>query len=108
MSDEYLANFLFFKSLHIIEYAVLMLLNVMALIKNEPAIPLRRALRVSFAAAIIYAISDEVHQTFVPTRTGKLQDVLIDSLGIGSVYWLLSRYAYTQKGTPSRLHPRTT
>lgn len=29
----------------------------------------------------IYAITDEVHQLFIPGRTGKVTDVLIDSLG---------------------------
>jgi VanZ family protein len=31
---------------------------------------------------LTYAISDEIHQTFVPTRTGSLTDVFIDSVGI--------------------------
>ncbi|MCB9421270.1 MAG: VanZ family protein [Ardenticatenaceae bacterium] len=30
---------------------------------------------------ILYAISDEYHQTFVPGRNGQLVDVVIDSLG---------------------------
>jgi VanZ family protein len=30
---------------------------------------------------ILYAVSDEYHQTFVPGRNGQLADVLIDSLG---------------------------
>lgn len=30
---------------------------------------------------ILYAISDEVHQLFVPGRSGEVLDVLIDSLG---------------------------
>lgn len=32
--------------------------------------------------SIIYAISDEIHQLFIPTRNGSFSDVLIDSLGI--------------------------
>jgi len=32
--------------------------------------------------AIIYAISDEVHQLFVPGRSGTISDVLIDLIGI--------------------------
>lgn len=31
---------------------------------------------------ILYAISDEVHQLYVPERSGQVTDVLIDSLGI--------------------------
>jgi len=31
---------------------------------------------------IIYAITDEIHQLFVPGRSGKLEDVLIDTIGV--------------------------
>ena len=30
---------------------------------------------------MIYAISDEIHQLFVPGRAGQVRDVLIDSAG---------------------------
>lgn len=33
--------------------------------------------------SVCYAISDEVHQIFVPGRAGRATDVLIDSIGIG-------------------------
>lgn len=32
--------------------------------------------------AVLYAISDECHQLFVPGRSGEVRDVLIDSAGI--------------------------
>ena len=32
--------------------------------------------------AFLYAISDEIHQHYVPTRRGAVTDVLIDTLGI--------------------------
>lgn len=32
-------------------------------------------------AAILFAMSDEYHQTFVPTRHGAIGDVLIDAIG---------------------------
>lgn len=31
--------------------------------------------------SVLYAISDEVHQLFIPGRSGELRDVLLDSLG---------------------------
>ena len=34
------------------------------------------------AFGLLYAMSDEYHQTFVMGRSGELRDVLIDSLGI--------------------------
>ena len=30
---------------------------------------------------ILYAISDEIHQLFVPGRSGQVSDVLLDTLG---------------------------
>ena len=33
--------------------------------------------------ALLFAISDEYHQTFVPGRGGNVSDVVIDGLGIG-------------------------
>ena len=36
---------------------------------------------VSLLICILYAISDEIHQLFIVGRSGKILDVLIDSLG---------------------------
>jgi VanZ family protein len=52
--------------------------------------------------AVLYGISDEVHQAFVPGRTSAVDDVVADALGgvVGAVlaglaYRLLSRLAST-------------
>lgn len=42
--------------------------------------------------AVLYAISDEIHQLFVPGRAGKVSDVLIDSVGIAIAFVLLTLY----------------
>ena len=62
---------------------------------------LERAARVSRALvraavfSLLYACTDELHQTFVPGRAGMLKDVLIDGIGIffgvllmGALAWL--------------------
>ena len=41
---------------------------------------------------ILYGISDEIHQSFVPTRTPSLTDVLIDSGAGLTMYYLVSKY----------------
>jgi len=41
----------------------------------------RRALPAAFAVSVLYAASDEFHQSTVDTRHGTLLDVLIDALG---------------------------
>ncbi|MDQ3067024.1 MAG: VanZ family protein [Actinomycetota bacterium] len=49
--------------------------------------------RIAFAAGAAYAISDELHQHFVPGRVGSPFDVAIDAAGVlaGIVLW--RRYA---------------
>jgi VanZ family protein len=71
VSSEYVLNFLFFKTLHVMEYAVLYALVYRA---SDNFLS-------SFIITILYAVSDELHQTLVPTREGKLRDVIIDALG---------------------------
>lgn len=48
-----------------------------------------RGLALALALTLLYAISDEWHQTFVPRRTGNPLDVLIDLAGgvVGLVVW---------------------
>lgn len=38
-------------------------------------------LAMAFGICVLYAISDEVHQLFVPGRGGKVKDILIDGSG---------------------------
>jgi VanZ family protein len=71
-------NFLFFKTLHVIEYAILYLLTFRAT-KNVVT---------SFLIVILYASSDEIHQLFVATREGTVRDVIIDGLG-ACLAWIL-------------------
>jgi hypothetical protein len=51
----------------------------------------RRALAPAVAIAIGYAVTDEVHQTFVDGRVGTWRDVLIDSAGALTAGWLIRR-----------------
>ena len=38
--------------------------------------------RIAFALAVLYAVSDELHQTFVAGRHGSPVDVVIDAVGV--------------------------
>ena len=40
-----------------------------------------KAILIAFSIAFIYACSDEIHQLLVPGRSGRILDVLIDSIG---------------------------
>lgn len=67
-------DFIFKKSAHVLEYTILFLLWFRALGNKNPF--------QAFCFAIIYAFTDEIHQLFVPGRTGRLRDVGIDSIGM--------------------------
>lgn len=89
-----LADFLLKKSAHIFVYAVLYLLVWRALfLLTDRRSPLDK--RVWLGALLIcffYALSDEWHQSWTPTRTATWRDVSFDSLGIlGAFLW---RYQY--------------
>lgn len=74
---------------HWSEYFVLAVLTVRAL-GNETG----RKWELGHAAytlvfILFYAVSDELHQTFVPSRTASLGDVLIDVIGgICGIFWM--------------------
>lgn len=84
---------------HVLGYAILALL-------------LRRAglrLHLAFLFSLMYAVSDETHQRFVPGREGRLLDVMIDGLG-ASLGLFLSWWAplsqWGRRGTAGEQSPR--
>lgn len=86
------------KGAHMAEYAILA-----ALLWRARRHPVRRDTRpwkwseagFALGLAIAFAASDEFHQSFVPSREGRIGDVFIDAegaaLGVGAV-WLLGRW----------------
>jgi len=69
---------------HIIEYALLGFLIFRALSsKKGDTLTSRYVWLWSLTGAILYGVSDEVHQMFVPTRTAYLGDILMDGVGAG-------------------------
>ena len=71
---------------HLASYAVLAWLWLQAL---RPAVVSLRVLLTVFAIVTLYAVTDEVHQTFVAGRSGTPVDVLIDAAGalLGILLW---------------------
>jgi VanZ family protein len=76
------------KIAHAAEFAVLGFLLVRALGGEWAAL----------ALGIAYAVSDEVHQHFVPGRLGSPVDVAIDAAGV-AVGVLLARHYHVARGT---------
>jgi VanZ family protein len=76
------------KLVHVAEYALLCALWWRAL---RPATPPRVALVASLTVSIAYAASDELHQSFIPGRTGTPIDVSIDAFGAGLAALIIRR-----------------
>lgn len=69
------------KAAHFSEYALLAVLWVIPLgcmTKTN-----KKRMIVALLLCIMYAVSDEIHQLFVPGRDGNIKDVLIDTAGAG-------------------------
>jgi VanZ family protein len=69
------------KIFHAAEYALLCFLWWRALAGVTPR---GQALAAAAALSFAYAISDEIHQTFIEGRHGTPVDVVIDSVGIAA------------------------
>lgn len=89
-------HYLFRKCCHLAEYAILALLCRDAIrrsVTRRP--PTWRWDEAGLALAIVftYSASDELHQVFVPSRTGQISDVLVDVGGgaIGLTLWWLGK-----------------
>jgi VanZ family protein len=54
--------------------------------------PSKRALTFAALSSIVYSMTDEFHQAFVPGRGASPIDVLIDSSGVGVAIFLLIIY----------------
>ena len=80
------------KSAHFIAYLILGILTMLALDvdKNSKFSWFSKALLI----CILYAMSDEFHQLYVPGRSGEIKDVLLDSTGslVGILGYFLVRF----------------
>ena len=69
------------KLLHLLEYAIFGYLIARAA-KNAVSLELNAHFRIfAICVAVIYGLSDEFHQYFVPGRQADILDVLADGLG---------------------------
>jgi VanZ family protein len=88
-----LSRFLIRKCGHLTEYAILAILVFRAF--ERVAADAGRApdfswiIRATISIAALYAVTDEMHQSLVPSRMGTLLDVFIDTAGatVGATFW---------------------
>ena len=94
------------KYAHIILYSVLGM-SVFLCFSDRKCGMMRRIV-LPFLTCFLYACSDELHQYFVPGRTASFKDVLIDSIGFGSVIvvaYVIKIFTLIGNGTNSAQYP---
>jgi hypothetical protein len=91
-------EFIIKKTAHVVEYAVFTALLYRAF--KESGVKKRNAGLFSILIAILYAGSDEFHQSFTPGREPTIRDIFFDT--IGSVLAIYSIWNLLQKA-PLRL-----
>ncbi|MBU0706790.1 VanZ family protein [Patescibacteria group bacterium] len=81
------------KIAHMLEYAVLVVLFIRLGVDKQKAD--WKIYLISLIGVLLYAITDEWHQTYVLRRFGSITDVLIDTSGgiMGAVFY----YKFTKK-----------
>lgn len=103
LADSFL-SFLTRKAAHIIAYFILGIL-IYSIIKTYK-LTTKRAVIFSIIFAMFYAVFDEIHQLFVPGRSGEIRDIFIDtiaaSVGIG-VYYMRDRIHHNSKNSKDRI-----
>lgn len=85
------------KGAHFFAYFTLGLLVVHALFTSRQRG--FRGMTLALMICVIYAISDEVHQLFIPGRSGEVTDVIIDSAGasVGIMLYGIFNYLLNKK-----------
>jgi VanZ family protein len=81
----------FDKLLHAGGYGLLGLLFCRAYRFHWPAAPSRVLARRAVLSTVLFGVSDEIHQSFVPFRTADLGDLLADAAGgaIGVIFYFV-------------------
>ena len=85
------------KAAHFAEYAILAFLAARAFRASPRPALAKRWFLASLVLVVAYALLDEYHQSFVPSRTGSIYDSLIDISGGLTALLLLRRRHNAQR-----------
>ncbi len=81
------------KSAHFLAFFVLGILTIHAL--GRSGVQGGKAVFTALAICGLYAVTDEIHQLFIPGRSGEVTDVLLDTTGAGmgiAMFLLIRRF----------------
>ncbi len=92
----YWQDFLVKKTAHFIEYAILSFLYIRAFLGSS--FSRKKTFILAFLISLIYAASDEYHQSFIPGREPRVRDVVIDSIGaLFAIYVVATKPNWARK-----------
>ncbi|MCM3163801.1 VanZ family protein [Metabacillus litoralis] len=77
------------ESLHLIEFAILYWLIAFAFMAHGRWT--ERTSLIAAAIAILYGLTDEIHQSFVPARSATVIDFVKDTIGVLVSYYIAKR-----------------
>lgn len=90
------------KTAHFTEYAILGILFVFFFRQFFPQKNSSRYFILAILFSFFYACTDEIHQLFIPGRSGQFTDVLIDTLGASFGCLLLVLFRHLRKAWRAR------
>lgn len=90
------SEFVTFKTLHMVEYAFLFFLFYRAFHSLKFS-PIDLSVLYAFVIAILYSVTDELHQLSVPTRQGRLRDIFFDIVGMIVMYGIIKKVPLIKK-----------
>lgn len=88
VSQFFIWDFIAKKAAHVLEYTVLFTLVFRSTGKK---------FALSFIITILYAVTDEIHQSFVPGRTAAFYDLGFDLTGANIAAYILWKLSQSQK-----------
>lgn len=77
------------ESLHLVEFGILHVLFILALIAHGKLTFTTHVIAAVFAA--FYGLLDEIHQAFIPSRSATVIDAVKDLIGVLTVYLVIQR-----------------
>lgn len=96
VTTNVVADFITFKTLHMVEYAFLFFLLYRAFhsLSHLPKIFYSLS---ALSIAMLYSITDELHQLSIPSRNGRLRDILFDLAGMLIMYGIIKKVRQSRK-----------
>jgi len=89
----------FKESLHLIEFGILYGFWVLfLLVLNKFNLKTNVIVAV---ISILYALTDEIHQSFIPYRSATVIDFIKDTIGVLVLFWIVRKYYFSEK--PSKV-----